>query len=442
MADQMAELMILVEAVGIDKAIASLDKAQKKMGDTAKKAKNDTKALEQFAQKFGGAMAIISGALTASVGALLVQVPIMGELFDAVSYFVETLAYALDDVLRPVINPLIDAIYWLSDEFEKLSPFMQKVILIIGGIIAVVLIFVTALIGLAVWISTLSAGVLVFLATFALITTAILGVIANIAFLVIAFGPLALTILAMVLLWKKFGDDIKDIISKVLDVVRLTFKWISDAVKFGIEKAVGFFGGIGDAWGDIWGGIKDKVTEIWDSIITTVGKKVGDVKDKIVEKVAVIKSYWSTFWDGLKDTVTNAFGFIKNIFNGLSGIVKGVLNGIITLANSMIDSLNSISVKIPDWVPGDMGGKNWSLGLPKIPSLRTEGIIDKSGVAEVHSGEGVFAMETLQNAMYNAMVMAGMNGGQSVKVYLDGRLVSEALGNSDNVNLGSQGGGY
>ena len=442
MADQMAELMILVEAVGIDKAIASLDKAQKKMGDTAKKAKNDTKALEQFAQKFGGAMAIISGALTASVGALLVQVPIMGELFDAVSYFVETLAYVMDGVLRPVINPLIDAIYWLSDEFQKLSPFMQTVITIIIVVVGVIAGLITAVIAIVFGIVSFIGSIVAMGVALSTIGLIILGVIAFITTLAIVLITNGLFILALILIWKKFGNDIMNVLNKVTGAVWSFFQFIGEVAWGGIQKVIGFFGYIGDAWGDIWDGIKDKVTEIWDSIITTVGKKVGDVKDKIVEKVAVIKSYWSTFWDGLKDTVTNAFGFIKNIFNGLSGIVKGVLNGIITLANSMIDSLNSISVKIPDWVPGDMGGKNWSLGLPKIPSLRTEGIIDKSGVAEVHSGEGVFAMETLQNAMYNAMVMAGMNGGQAVKVYLDGRLVSEALGNSDNVNLGSQGGGY
>ena len=80
-------------------------------------------------------------------------------------------------------------------------------------------------------------------------------------------------------------------------------------------------------------------------------------------------------WIG--NTVRDVFGaiagFMSNAFQSALGAVRGPVNGIISLVNSAIRSLNSLSVTIPDWVP-IVGGQTWSLGIPQIPYLATGGV--------------------------------------------------------------------
>ena len=61
----------------------------------------------------------------------------------------------------------------------------------------------------------------------------------------------------------------------------------------------------------------------------------------------------------------NIFG---GLFGGIVAIAKSPLNGVISVVNSAIDKLNTISVHIPDWVPL-IGGKGFEVNIPKIPYL-------------------------------------------------------------------------
>lgn len=82
-----------------------------------------------------------------------------------------------------------------------------------------------------------------------------------------------------------------------------------------------------------------------------------------------------------------AFNGLKTFFSGwgqaVVGLVKTPINAIIGLINGAIDGINSLGLDIPDWVPG-VGGKSFSINVPKIPMLYTGTTNWKGGPAMIH----------------------------------------------------------
>ena len=66
-------------------------------------------------------------------------------------------------------------------------------------------------------------------------------------------------------------------------------------------------------------------------------------------------------------------------------LAKAPINGVISAINWVIWKINSISVTIPDWVPG-VGGKTLGFNIPTIPQLAEGGVATSPTLAEI--GEG------------------------------------------------------
>lgn len=93
------------------------------------------------------------------------------------------------------------------------------------------------------------------------------------------------------------------------------------------------------------------------------------------------------FLIGLVDLVFQAFkglgDGIGQIWDSIVGSIKSSINWIIELVNGMIERINGIEMKVPDWVPG-MGGKTFGMpDIPKIPMLAEGGHITGSGLSLV-----------------------------------------------------------
>lgn len=66
-------------------------------------------------------------------------------------------------------------------------------------------------------------------------------------------------------------------------------------------------------------------------------------------------------------------------------LAKAPINGVISAINWVLSKINSISVTIPDWVPG-VGGTTLGFNIPTIPQLAEGGIATSPTLAEI--GEG------------------------------------------------------
>lgn len=118
-------------------------------------------------------------------------------------------------------------------------------------------------------------------------------------------------------------------------------------------------------------------------------------------------------------TISDVFGgigkFIKDVFDGIVNIIRGPVNAIIDLINGMIDGLNKIQIKVPDWVPL-IGGQTLGFNIPKIPKLAKGGYVDQPTTALI--GE---AGPEVVTPLKEFKQMVGLDGdnnkGQTINYY-------------------------
>ena len=139
---------------------------------------------------------------------------------------------------------------------------------------------------------------------------------------------------------------------------------------------------LGDTFGPAFETVGESIKDIIGGLQTTFEGLIDFI-------VGVFTGDWERAWEGVKK-------IFKGVFDSLWGIVKFPLNLIIDGINAVIGALNSLSIKIPDWVP-KFGGKTWGINIPKIPKLAKGGIVTAPTLAMI--GErGPEAVVPLENS--------------------------------------------
>ena len=116
----------------------------------------------------------------------------------------------------------------------------------------------------------------------------------------------------------------------------------------------------------------------WESIQAAV-ENVKAIFQNIIDFISnVFSGNWSAAWQNIVNIFGNLFGMIVNL-------AKAPINGVISAINWVLEKINSISVTIPDWVPG-VGGKTLGFNIPTIPALAAGGIATAPTLAQI--GEG------------------------------------------------------
>lgn len=154
-----------------------------------------------------------------------------------------------------------------------------------------------------------------------------------------------------------------------------------------------------------------KISEIWGNIKTWVSNAVSGLVTAFQNTFPVLSAYlsgwWqsvSAAWENVKAIFTNIVDFVQNVFSGnwsaawdnvvaifgnvfgmIVNLAKAPINGVISAINWVLSKINSISVTIPDWVPG-VGGQTLGFNIPTIPALASGGIATAATLAMV--GEG------------------------------------------------------
>lgn len=189
----------------------------------------------------------------------------------------------------------------------------------------------------------------------------------------------------------------------------------------GVSALVGVFQGLWHSIQEIWNGIK----EIFSGIITFV--------------TGVFTGNWRQAWEGVKMIFKGIFdalvGIVKAPLNMIIGLINGMLSGISAGVNFVIDKVNGMSFKVPDWVPA-IGGKNFGFNLKKmsvgsIPYLAQGAVIPPNNeflamLGDQKHGTNIEApLDTIVEAVREAF--GGGAGGEinvTVVTTLDGREVA------------------
>ena len=154
-----------------------------------------------------------------------------------------------------------------------------------------------------------------------------------------------------------------------------------------------------------------KISEVWGNIKTGVSEAVANLVSAFQSNFPLLSAYLSGWWESVsaarenvKAIFANIIDFVQNVFAGnwsaaldnivaifgnvfgmIVNLAKAPINGVISAINWVLEKINSISVTIPDWVPG-VGGKTLGFNIPTIPALAAGGIATEPTLAQI--GEG------------------------------------------------------
>lgn len=158
-----------------------------------------------------------------------------------------------------------------------------------------------------------------------------------------------------------------------------------------------------------------------------------NLKDNILG--GIIQFIKGVFTGDLKMALDGVKKVAKGIVNGILIIVESFINNIIRGLNWLIAKINSISLKVPDWVPG-VGGKGWSPHIGQmssitLPRLATGAVIppNKEFLAVLGDQKSGTNIETPLAIMVDAFkqAMAESGGGTTtVVVQLDGKEIARS----------------
>lgn len=121
------------------------------------------------------------------------------------------------------------------------------------------------------------------------------------------------------------------------------------------------------------------VIDIFNGILTSC-------KGIIQFITGVFTGDWSKAWEGVKNIFKGIFdslvALVKKPVNAIIDCINGMILGVVKGINTVIKAINSISLKIPDWVPGVGGNKIGfnlkSVTAPQIPKLASGGFVKKN----------------------------------------------------------------
>lgn len=188
----------------------------------------------------------------------------------------------------------------------------------------------------------------------------------------------------------KFCQVLKTAFLSICNVIKQIFKGIFDFIVF-------IFNGIYNVISTIIGAVANAFKLGFEFIVFIIKSYISTVITTITSIVDGVKSIFS----GIIDFITGVFtGNWEQALNGLKSIAEGVFNIIKSIfmapfnffakgINWVIGKINSLSIDVPNWVPG-IGGNTYSFNIPSIPTsipnFATGTSYHRGGLARINEG--------------------------------------------------------
>lgn len=176
------------------------------------------------------------------------------------------------------------------------------------------------------------------------------------------------------------------------------------------------------------------------SILVAMMKLTGNLEEfakNLKENIlgGIIQFIKGVFTGNLKMALDGVKKVAKGVVNGVLIIVESFINNIIRGLNWLITKINSISLKVPGWVPG-VGGKGWSPHIGQmssitLPRLATGAVIPPNKeflavLGDQKSGTNIETpLATMVEAFKQAMAESG-GGTTTVVIQLDGKEIARS----------------
>lgn len=308
----------------------------------------------------------------------------------------DNLIAILGESLLPIITPVIQFITDLLNKFGELDPGIQKMIVIMGVVVAAIGPVITSIGGI---ITAISAIIPVVQAVIPVIS----GIVGGFNPVVLIIGAVIAAIGLLIANWDTVMETMRKVDDFLQNVFATDFTEIFGPVIGGALNA--FFQNVKNIWNSIkkiFGGIIDFVTGIF----------AGD---------------WEKAWNGIKDIFGGIWDLLVSIIkvpiNGIIGIINGLVGGVVEGINLIIRAINTLNFDIPDWVPF-IGGEHVGFNIkeitpPKIPYLANGAVIPPNApfmavLGDQKHGTNIEApLSTIEQALEN-VYKRNSGGGERV----------------------------
>ncbi|PWV97435.1 phage-related protein [Paenibacillus cellulosilyticus] len=171
-------------------------------------------------------------------------------------------------------------------------------------------------------------------------------------------------------LYQEIATFVGKLTTAALDIFN---KFIVPVTNYLIDVLGPTFSNIFSLIGDVIGSVLGVIIDVAAGII----KSLGGIVDFIA---GVFTGDWKRAWNGIQS-------FNEGIADSIVGVFKGAVNLIIDAFNFMIRQLNTVSIDMPDWVPG-IGGQSFGINIPTIPKLAKGGLAYGPTLAMVGDNKG------------------------------------------------------
>lgn len=279
----------------------------------------------------------------------------------------ETAAIAIGSVLAPIIQKAAALIAEMAQKFANASPGVQKLIMVIAGVVA-------AIGPLLIIIGKISTGISAVTSIFSGLTAASGGLGAALAGLA---GPIAVVVAAIVgliaifaTLWNT-NESFRQSVSNVWAQVQTAIQTAISTIQGIFSAFVELVNVIWTQWGDT---IMQVVQNTISTITTVVNSGLNIVKNLIQLVTSVLKGDWSGAWNAAKAIVQSALSLIRSLvtstFNNIVVIIRGIGSKIGSAVRSAFDSAISFLTSLPskavkwgsDFIDGIVRGIKGAIG--------------------------------------------------------------------------------
>jgi len=162
-----SEVVVGLRSEGAEDTKDDLEGVTDQTEETTQQLQAQSDQMTELAQSFSGALKAATVGLAVASAGLLSQVPVLGQAFDGLFAIVNSVALAMDTVLRPVLTPLTNKMFELSQAINESGAPIKTLI----GILATVATVITGLLlgpvgVLGATLGGLGAGAILALADF------------------------------------------------------------------------------------------------------------------------------------------------------------------------------------------------------------------------------------------------------------------------------------
>lgn len=338
-------------------------------------------------------------------------------------------------ILAPVIQQVAEKIREFAEWFRNLSPEMQKMIVMIGMLVAAIGPVLIIIGKIATGISGI-LGLASKLSSFGGLITGVLGgiktAVSGLFALIMAHPVIAIItaiVAAVTMLYTKcewFRDGVNAIISSVVgffsnfgENVKGIFSAVASAIAGAVNSIISFFGNVISSVQNLYSNIQAK----WSAIKSCVVNAANNIRTSAT-------TAFSNMLNGIRSTVGNIASAVQNGFNSAISFitslpsralgwgrdfVQGLVNGILGSVGNVVNAVKSIASKItsflhfsrpdegplrdyekwmPDFMSGIAGGIEKNIYRVKEAMVKLSGMMagspDQMNVIAGAGGQNIF----------------------------------------------------